>query len=65
MNIFELVLTDPASYHQISLDLAGQQNTWTLFKQNIATLFSLKTPDYDPLFSRSRELWAGVRRTSP
>ena len=65
MNIFELVLTDPASYHQTSLDQAGQQSNWILFKQNISALFSLRTADSDPFFSRSRELWVGTRRTSP
>jgi hypothetical protein len=65
MNIFELVLTDPASYNQISLDLAPQQHSWLLFKQNISTLFTLNTVDSDPFFSRSRELWTTVRRNTP
>ena len=64
MNIFELILSEPLSYQQS--DFAGQQGTWALFKQNIAALFAqLRPADVDPLLARSKELWAGAKRSAP
>lgn len=64
MNIFELILSEPLSYQQS--DFAGQQNSWTLFKQNIAALFAPVRPtETEAFIVRSRELWAGTKRSAP
>lgn len=64
MNIFELILSEPLSYQQS--DFAGQQATWALFKQNIAALFVPMRPnEAEALVARSRELWAGTKRSAP
>lgn len=65
MNIFELILSDPASYQQVSHDFATQSSSWAQFKQNLLALFSSQSPDIDPLINRSKEMWARTLKASP
>jgi hypothetical protein len=63
MNIFELIISEPQSYQQS--DFANQQNNWRLFKLNIAALFAAKGSEVDQLMVKSKDFWAGVKRSSP
>lgn len=63
MNIFELILSEPQSYQQT--DFASQQKSWSLFKVNISTLFTIKSNEADQFISKSKDIWVGAKRSSP
>jgi hypothetical protein len=54
MNIFELILSDPLSYQQVSNDFSNHHTNWANFKQNAKTLFSGPLYDIDQFILRSK-----------
>jgi hypothetical protein len=54
MNIFELILSDPFSYQQVSNEFGNQQAIWKLFKENIDILFTTKVLDTHSFISKSK-----------
>lgn len=54
MNIFELILSDPFSYQQVSSDLSNHYSNWSIFKQNMKILFSVGVQDTDHFIIKSR-----------
>ena len=54
MNIFELIVADPNSYHQLTNDYTQHSNNWTLFKQNLNSIPTHQTQEVDHLLSRSK-----------
>ena len=54
MNIFELIVSDPSNYQQVSSELTHHNQNWTLFRHNLQTLFSTMPLDIEPFISRTR-----------
>lgn len=54
MNIFELILSDPFSYQQVSNDFSNHYSNWSVFKQNMKVLFSGTVQDTDQFIIKSR-----------
>jgi len=65
MNIFELIVSDPSSYQQLSSEFTHHNQNWTHFRHNLQTLFGSTPLDIEPFISHSKDLWNHTLRTSP
>lgn len=54
MNIFELIVSDPSNYQQVTSDFTNHNQNWTLFKQNLQALFHSSLNDVDTFLMRSK-----------
>jgi hypothetical protein len=65
MNLFELIVTDPSHYQQISNEASVQQNHWGRFKQNVGLVIGGQINEVEAFMARSKDLWAAVVRSTP